>query len=150
MISHSPCPSISSVCAATTSRLSSRTSTSPSPCVTSGQASQQVRCATDYSKAGYPLNRENGQKHSLSGKTQGIRKFCQNTGNLVCSSCKFPDSKGKQYFDICRENCQIVFEAGYVYQGSLVYVIVTNHVNWHRENLQSDSERKKRGKTQGI
>ena len=32
---------------------------------------------------------------------QGIWKSCQNTGNLVCSSCKFPDSKGKRYFDIC-------------------------------------------------
>ena len=32
--------------------------------------------------AGYPRhreNRENDQKHSLSGKTQGIWKFCQNT-----------------------------------------------------------------------
>ena len=28
-----------------------------------------------------------------------------------------------------------------------VYVIVTNHVNWHRENLQLDRE--KTGKTQG-
>ena len=44
------------------------------------------------------------QKKSLSGKTQGIWKFCQNTGNLVCSSCKFPDSKGKRYFDFCHEN----------------------------------------------
>ena len=26
---------------------------------------------------------------SLAGKTQGIWKFCKNTGNLVCSSCKF-------------------------------------------------------------
>ena len=26
------------------------------------------------------------------------------SGNFVCSSCKFPDSKGKRYFDICREN----------------------------------------------
>ena len=50
------------------------------------------------------------------------------------------DSKGKRYFYICRENSQIYFEAGYVYQFSLVYVIVTNHVNWHRENLQSDRE----------
>ena len=32
----------------------------------------------------------------------------ENTGNLVCSSCiqVFPDSKGKRYFDICRENSQ--------------------------------------------
>ena len=46
-------------------------------------------------------------KKNLSGKTQGIWKFCQNTGNLVCSSCKFPDSKGKRYFDICHENYQL-------------------------------------------
>ena len=75
------------------------------------------------------------KNNSLSGKTQGIWKFCQNTGNLVCSSCKFPDYKGKGYFYICRENSQIYFEAGYVYQFSLVYVIVTNHVNWHREKF---------------
>ena len=34
-------------------------------------------------KTGYPRhreNRENGQKKSLSGKTQGIWKFCPNTG----------------------------------------------------------------------
>ena len=34
---------------------------------------------------GYPLhreNRENGPNKSLSGKTQGIWKFCQNTGNF--------------------------------------------------------------------
>ena len=53
--------------------------------------------------AGYPLHRENREK-KLSGKTQGIWKFCQNTGNWVCPSCKFPDSKGKRYFDICCEN----------------------------------------------
>ena len=38
------------------------------------------------------------QQNSLSGKTQGIWKFCQNAGKtqgiFVCSSCKFPDSKG--------------------------------------------------------
>ena len=59
------------------------------------------------------------QKKSLSRKTQGIWKFCQNnrenTENLVCSSCKFPRSKGKGYCDICH-----------------VYVIVRNHVNWYR------------------
>ena len=38
-------------------------------------------------------NRENDQKDSLSGKTQEIDKLYQYTGNFVCSSCKFPDSK---------------------------------------------------------
>ena len=28
-------------------------------------------------------NRENGKKKSLSGKTQGIWKFCQNTGKTL-------------------------------------------------------------------
>ena len=31
-------------------------------------------------------------KNIPSGKTQRICKFCQNTRNLVCLSCKFPDS----------------------------------------------------------
>ena len=48
--------------------------------------------------------------------TQGIWKCFQNTGNLeiwpkhrentenlVCSSSKFPDSKGKRYFEICQK-----------------------------------------------
>ena len=38
-----------------------------------------------------PKHREFGN----FAKTQGIWKFCQNTGNLVCSSCKFPDSREK-------------------------------------------------------
>ena len=59
------------------------------------------------SKQGTHYTRKTGKmvkKKSLSGKTQGILKFCQNTGNLVCSCCKFPDSKGKRYFDICHKN----------------------------------------------
>ena len=31
-------------------------------------------------------------------------------------------------------------KAGYVCQVSFVYVIVTNNVNWHRENLRLDRE----------
>ena len=103
---------------------------------------------------GYPLHRENrvnGKKESLSGKTQGIWKFCQNTGKTqgvwFAQVVNFPILKVKRYFYICRRH-SLFFKAGYVYQVSLVYVIVTNHVNWHRENLQSDRE--KTGKTQGI
>ena len=37
--------------------------------------------------SGYPLHRENRENGPpKKGKTQGIWKFCQNTGNLVCSS----------------------------------------------------------------
>ena len=64
---------------------------------------------------GYPLhrvNRENGQKKSLSGKTQGIWKFCQNTGNFVSSNCKFPDAKGKEYCEFYRKNFHFFPEAG--------------------------------------
>ena len=42
-------------------------------------------------------------KNSLSGKTQGLWKFGQNTGNLVCSSWKCSDSKSKGFCDICRK-----------------------------------------------
>ena len=58
---------------------------------------------------GSPLHRENREKNkkeSLSGKTQGIWRFWQNTGNSVSSSCKFPDSKGKGYHNICHKNFQ--------------------------------------------
>ena len=44
--------------------------------------------------AGSPLHRKTGKvgKQSLSGKTQGIRKFCQNTGKNFLSF-KLIDSK---------------------------------------------------------
>ena len=35
------------------------------------------------SKTGYPWHRENGPKISLSGKTNGIWKCCQNTENFA-------------------------------------------------------------------
>ena len=41
-----------------------------------------------------------------------LPKHRKNTFNLVWSSCKFPDSQGKRYCDICRESFQISFEAG--------------------------------------
>ena len=83
-----------------------------------------------------------------TGNLEIMPKHRENTGNLICSSCKFSDSKGKIYFDICHENSQFLFEAGYVNQVSLVYVIVKNHGKWHRKNVQSDRE--KTGKAQGI
>ena len=39
-----------------------------------------------------------------TGNLEIFSKHRKNIGNLVCSSCKFPDSKGKIYFEICREN----------------------------------------------
>ena len=46
-------------------------------------------------------NRENGEKKSVReniGELEILPKHGKNRGNLVCSSCKFPDSKGKRYF----------------------------------------------------
>ena len=91
---------------------------------------------------GYPLHRENRENGPKRNPSQG------NTGNCVCSSCKLPNSKGKRYFDICHQIFPILFLSWICPPSLLVYVIVTNHVNWHRENLQSDRE--KTGKTQGI
>ena len=62
--------------------------------------------------SGYPLHRENrengGGGDSLSGKTQGIWKCCQNTGNLVCSSCELPDFTDTGYWGICRKIFEFV------------------------------------------
>ena len=40
------------------------------------------------------------------GNLEILSTHRENTGNLVCSSCKFPDSKGKRYLNICHENFQ--------------------------------------------
>ena len=48
-------------------------------------------------------------KNSLSGKTEGIWEFYQNTWNFVCISCKFPDSKGKGHCGICLKKKNFFF-----------------------------------------
>ena len=97
--------------------------------------------------AGYPRhreNRENGRKkipfRENTGNLEILPKHRENTGNYVFSSCKFPDPKGKGYCAIWRENFHFFPEAGKVGQVSFVYVIATNYVNCHRENLQLDRE----------
>ena len=73
----------------------------------------QVRDKIVAYNTGYPLhreNRENGQKnpcYANTGNLEILPNHRKNTGNSVCSSCKFPDSKGKRYFDICSENSEI-------------------------------------------
>ena len=59
-----------------------------------------------------------------------MSKHRENTENFVSSNCKCSDSKSKGYCD----------KAEYVCQVSSVYAILTNYVNWHRENLRSDRE----------
>ena len=69
-------------------------------------------------KTEYPRhreNRENGPKKSLSRKIQGmdiLSNHWENTGNLFCSSFKFPNSKGKRYFDTCREDFEFFVQGG--------------------------------------
>ena len=46
-----------------------------------------------------------------TGNLEILPKHRENTGNLVCSSCKFPDSKGIRYCKICRENLPIFFSS---------------------------------------
>ena len=53
------------------------------------------------------------QQTSLSGKTEGIRKCCQNTGNFVCPSCEFLDFKGKGCCNIFRKDF-LFLEVGYM------------------------------------
>ena len=44
------------------------------------------------------------KKIPVRENTGNLEILPKRTGNLVCSSCKFPDSNGKRYFNICREN----------------------------------------------
>ena len=39
-----------------------------------------------------------------TGNLEMLPKHRENTGNFVCSSCKFLDAKAKGYCDICRVN----------------------------------------------
>ena len=83
-----------------------------------------------------PVRENTGNLEMLSKH----REFCLNTRNFVSSSCKCSDSKSKGYCDSCRKKIHFFPEAGMVCQVSSVYVILTNYVNWHTENLRLDRE----------
>ena len=105
--------------------------------------SGSVRVPTAQGKQGKWKNKNPCQgKHREFGnfaKTQGIL-FAQVVNSLIL---KVKD------IAIFAAKISICFpEAEWVYQHGFVYVIVTNYVNWHRENLQLDKENT--GKTQGI
>ena len=90
------------------------------------------------SKTGYPWhreNRENGPKISLSGKIQGVWKFCQNTQNLFAQKVNALILNVK---DIAIFAAKKSFFFQKLDRSTDRSVIVTNYVNWHRENLQSD------------
>ena len=50
-------------------------------------------------------------KKIMLGKTHGIGNFAKTQGIWFAQVVKFPDSKGKRYFDICDKNVQTFFEA---------------------------------------
>ena len=45
---------------------------------------------------GYPLHREN-RENDKNKSVRKIPKHRENTGNVVCSSCKLPDSKHERF-----------------------------------------------------
>ena len=55
-----------------------------------------------------------------TGNLEILPKHRENTGNFVCSSCKFPYPKGKRYWDICHENFHFSPEDGLVCQVSYI------------------------------
>ena len=77
---------------------------------------------------------ENVQNNSLSWKTQGNWKFCQNTGNFVCSSSKFHDSRYETLYIAIFALKITTFSQKL--DKSIKSVLVTNHKHWQRENLQ--------------
>ena len=59
--------------------------------------------------AGYPQGKQGKWREKIpvrenTGNLKMLPKHRENTGNLVCSSCNFPDPKGNRYFAICHEN----------------------------------------------
>ena len=81
-------------------------------------------------------------------KNQDIWKCCQNTENTGIWFAQVVNSLILKVKGISIYAAKIPFfffiEAGYIYQVSLVYVIVRNHVNWHREICSQTG--KKQGK----
>ena len=63
-------------------------------------ALRELPCIPHIHVSGYPLHKENRE---ITGNFEILSKHRENTGNLVCSSCEFPDSKGKKYLDISFE-----------------------------------------------
>ena len=47
----------------------------------------------------------------------GYLKFGQNTGNFLCSSCKFPDSKDEGY-------CDNILHYNIIYYNSICYNVI--------------------------
>ena len=74
------------------------------------------------------------EKHRECGnfaKTQGIL-FAQVVNSLIL--------KVKNIVILVAINSMFFLEARYICQVSFVYVLVTNHVNWHREHFLYDRE----------
>ena len=93
---------------------------------------------------GYPLhreNRENDKNNSLSGKTQGIWKFCQTQGILFAQVVDFLVLKIKSLTIFAAKISFFFSEAGYV---SFVSIIVTKCINRHRGNIWSDRKRNRK------
>ena len=74
-------------------------------------------------------------------KTKGKR------WEIVCSNCKFPDSKEHRYCNACICH-EISSESKCVCEVSSAFEIVANYCNWQWANLWSDRENT--GKTHGI
>ena len=85
------------------------------------------------------------QKIPCQGKHREFENFAKTQGTWFAQVVNSLILKVKDISIFAMKISPKIFEAEYVYQVSLVYVIVTNHVNWHRGNLQSD-----RGKKQGT
>ena len=114
---NAPCATVR--CQSVTTTLANRRSSSRvSPGWTTATRVQGVRFDFFFN-TGYPRHRENRENDSKkipvrenTGNLEILPKHRENTGNFVWSSCIFPDSKGKGYCDICRENFHFFSEAG--------------------------------------
>ena len=63
-----------------------------------------------------------------TGNLEILPKHGENTGNFVCSDCKFPDCKDTRYCDYCRQGFEL-------FNVSFAYEIVGNLLNWHKKKI---------------
>ena len=85
-------------------------------------------------------NRENGHTQNPCHGKEGIWKFTKTQNIWFAQVVNSRILKIKDISIFAVKISPKKFEAGLVIQVSFVYVIVTNHVNWDRNNLLSDRE----------
>ena len=80
------------------------------------------------------------KKNPWQGKHREFGNFVKTQGISFAQVVNFLILKLKDIVIFAAKNSIFFLKAGLVCQVSFVYILVTNYVNWHRENLRLDRE----------